>query len=184
MSGFAVQFNKNSFGLVPTQPTISGIMPGQKADALLLLGNHPNMLNPNPPTSSALDIAIKNNVDVFYFRMNVPFHILLSENGQLGKEEYLAMWKSIVEEHFRDIPALTTANPEAIQKKLQTFNYFYIARHKSASEEFLYFSGRFNDAIVLVELALGSGRCKACTKTKRVDLIPLVDQSIASILSR
>lgn len=184
MSQFAIQFNKNSFGLVPAQPQVAMLMPQQRADALLLLGTHPNMLNTAPPFSNVLQIAIKNNVDVFYFQVNIPIHVLLSENGQLGKEEYLAMWKGIVEERFRDIPTSVTANPELIQKKMQMNNFFYIARHKSASEDFLYFSAKLFDAIILVELALGSGRCKACTKTKKVEAIPLVDQSLTIILSR
>jgi AP-1 complex subunit beta-1 len=125
--------NNNSFALVPAQPTVATLLPQQKADTLLLLGTHPNMLNPNPPTSPVIQIALKNNIDVFYFQMNIPLHVLLGENGQLGKEEYLALWKGINEEHFKDIPASST-NPDVVQKKMQSNNYFYIARHKSASE--------------------------------------------------
>ena len=33
-----------------------------------------------------LQVAVKNNVDVFYFSMDVPMHVLFSEEGKMGKK--------------------------------------------------------------------------------------------------
>ena len=32
-----------------------------------------------------LQVAIKNNVDVFYFSCAVPYNVLFAEDGQMGK---------------------------------------------------------------------------------------------------
>ena len=32
-----------------------------------------------------LQVAIKNNVDVFYFSCVVPYNVLFAEDGQMGK---------------------------------------------------------------------------------------------------
>ena len=37
----------------------------------------------NPLTQ--LQVAIKNNVDVFYFSVDVPMHVLFTEDGTMGE---------------------------------------------------------------------------------------------------
>lgn len=41
-----------------------------------------------------------------------------------------------------------------------------------------------DNATFLLELSIGGGVCKACTKTKSVELLNLFEQSIASILAQ
>jgi len=191
ITGFAIQFNKNSFSLVPSQPQISVLMPGQTVDSSILLGFHPNQLSVNTPISNILQIAMKIAIGedkVVYFQTAIPLHILFVENGQLGREEYLNMWKAIQEEHFKDITALASNDLDVIQKKLEANRLFYIARRTVQQQEFLYFNAKIskNDTILslLVELQIGNGVCKVCTKTSSPDLIPLLEQSLASILAK
>lgn len=40
-------------------------------------------------------IAIKNNIDVFYFACVVPIHVFFSEDGNMEKKVFLATWKDI-----------------------------------------------------------------------------------------
>ena len=40
-------------------------------------------------------MAIKNNIDVFYFSATVPMHVLFTEDGEMDKKEFLASWKEI-----------------------------------------------------------------------------------------
>ena len=37
-----------------------------------------------------LQVAIKNNIDVFYFSCIVPMHVLFIEAGQMGRLHFLA----------------------------------------------------------------------------------------------
>lgn len=38
---------------------------------------------------------MKNNVDVFYFAILVPVHVLFTEDGALEKKVYLSTWSEI-----------------------------------------------------------------------------------------
>jgi AP-1 complex subunit beta-1 len=40
-------------------------------------------------------VALKNNVDVFYFACLVPMHVYLTEDGQMDRKVFLATWKDI-----------------------------------------------------------------------------------------
>lgn len=43
-------------------------------------------------------IAVKNNVDVFYFATMVPMQVLFVEDGEMEKRVFLATWKDIPSE--------------------------------------------------------------------------------------
>jgi len=184
MTGFALQFNKNSFGMTPAQPSIPVVMPGQSADCSLLLSSSPNLLNPTPPLSNFMQVAVKNNVGVYYFQIAMPLYVLFSESGKLEREEYLALWKNISQEHYSDVTQLAVADANVLQNKLQARNMFYIARRAVQGAEFLYFSSKVNDAVLLLELQLSGGSAKICVKTAREEMVPLFSQAVLLLLAK
>jgi len=187
MSDIALQFNKSSFGFAPgSQPNIQVIMPGQSADSQIPISLVSNMLSTGSPVSGILQVAVKNNQGVYYFQINVPIHVLFVESGQLARDDYLNMWKTIQEEHFKDISGLPTSDPEVLQKKLQASNVFYIAKRNVQSQDFLYFSVKLmNDMIVLLELAVtGPQTVKSCIRTKQPELVTMFESSLITLLSR
>ncbi|KAH3883522.1 hypothetical protein DPMN_007518 [Dreissena polymorpha] len=42
-----------------------------------------------------LQVAVKNNIDVFYLSTQVPLHVLFTEDGEMDKKVFLATWKDI-----------------------------------------------------------------------------------------
>ena len=42
-----------------------------------------------------MQVAIKNNIDVFYFACQVPMNVFFTEDGQMDKRVFLATWKDI-----------------------------------------------------------------------------------------
>jgi AP-1 complex subunit beta-1 len=42
-----------------------------------------------------MQVAIKNNIDVFYFACVVPMNVYFTEDGQMDKRVFLATWKDI-----------------------------------------------------------------------------------------
>jgi len=42
-----------------------------------------------------VQVAIKNNIDVFYFACLVPMNVFFTEDGQMDKRVFLATWKDI-----------------------------------------------------------------------------------------
>ncbi|KAJ8312347.1 hypothetical protein KUTeg_009720 [Tegillarca granosa] len=95
MSGFAIQFNKNSFGLQPAQPLAvqSPLHPNNSVNTSLQMNTMGPVQRMDPLTN--LQVAIKNSIDVFYFSAAVPLHVLFVEDGEMDKRVFLATWKDI-----------------------------------------------------------------------------------------
>src|SRR4051812_47001001 len=92
MGGFAIQFNKNSFGLGNAQPLTvqTPLHPNMSSDVSVQLSTTGVVQKMEPLTS--LQIAIKNNVDVFYLSCIAPMHCLCTEDGAMDKRVFLATW--------------------------------------------------------------------------------------------
>eukprot|EP00834_Sanchytrium_tribonematis_P006317 NODE_455_length_7230_cov_0.733277.p1 type:complete len:871 gc:universal NODE_455_length_7230_cov_0.733277:3698-1086(-) len=92
-SDFAIQFNKNSFGIVPAALLdINQVQPQQSATVDLPLTFHPeSMYQPTQPFPS-VQIAIKNNLGVYFGESKVPFTVATFE-PQLQAEK---LWDEIV----------------------------------------------------------------------------------------
>jgi hypothetical protein len=74
MSQFAIQFNVNSYGLVPAQLVVPTLAPNGTAVvhlALLKTGT-PQAMTP----ANLLQIAIKNNNGVYYFAAHIPLQFV------------------------------------------------------------------------------------------------------------
>ena len=94
MSGFGIQFNKNSFGVTPAQPlNVPAVPPNQSVDVSLPLNTSGAIQKMEPLTN--LQVAIKNSIDVFYFATIVPTHVYFGEDGNMEKKVFLATWKDI-----------------------------------------------------------------------------------------
>jgi hypothetical protein len=48
---------------------------------------------------SYFQVAIKNDLDVFYFAVIVPLHMFFDDNGQMDKRDFLQLWKEIPEQN-------------------------------------------------------------------------------------
>lgn len=42
-----------------------------------------------------LQIAVKNNIDIYYFAIIVPLNLYFDDNGQMDKRDFLQLWKDI-----------------------------------------------------------------------------------------
>jgi hypothetical protein len=160
MTGFAIQFNRNTFGLAPAAPlNLSSLAPQQTVHyPLPLVTNGPISQG---PASVAVQMAIKNNVDIHYFAPDAPLHVLFTEGGRLEKQQYLQMWRAIPEanEHTRDVALPGLLDVETLQRKLELNNLFFIARRRVNEQDVVYLSARLtNDVVILVEITLVPGQ--------------------------
>ncbi|XP_044740623.1 AP-2 complex subunit beta [Chrysoperla carnea] len=185
MSGFAIQLNKNSFGLCPNSPlNLGSLQPGQSLEASLPLNTSGAVLKMEPLTT--LQVAIKNNVDVFYFACQIPIQILFCEDGQLEKRVFLTTWK--------DIPAanevqytITDVNSVAdmIANKMTHNNIFTIAKRNVEGQDMLYQSLKLTNGIwVLLELKLTPGATTATLslKSRSAEVAAAIFQAYDSIV--
>lgn len=94
MSSFAIQFNKNSFGIAPAGPlNVGTLQPSQSLEYNLPLNTQGPVQKMEPLNN--LQVAVKNNVDVFYYACLIPLQVLFCEDGQLDKRFFLTTWKDI-----------------------------------------------------------------------------------------
>jgi len=168
MGGFAIQFNKNSFGLTPTQPlqVPTPLHPNGNAEASLVLNTLGPVQKMDPLTS--LQVAVKNNVDVFYFSCLVPIHVFCCEDGAMDKRLFLTTWKEIPSQNEIQFSIENvTFNVEQVSQKLQSNNIFTIARRNVEGQDMLYQSMKLTNNIwVLSELKIQPGNPKITLSLK------------------
>ncbi|XP_076066377.1 adaptor protein complex 1/2, beta subunit isoform X2 [Oratosquilla oratoria] len=159
MSGFAVQLNKNSFGLAPASPlnVPAPIGPNQSSEVTLALTSTGPVQRMEPLTN--LQVAIKNSIDVFYFATVVPMHMFFMEDGLMDKRVFLSTWKDIpaqneVQFSISDV----NMNADGISNKLQQSNIFTIAKRNVEGQDMLYQSIKLTNGIwILSELKVQPG---------------------------
>jgi len=161
MSDFAIQFNKNSFGLVPTQPlqVPSPLAAGQSHRTLLPLeagGGPTAKMNP----LMLLQVAVKNNVQVFYFTATVPINVLFVQ-ADMEKKVFLSTWKDIPGENEHQIPLLEgvtgTVTAAQASQALAANNVVTVAQRSIEGADMLYQTMKCTNGIwVLAELKIQS----------------------------
>ena len=123
LSGFALQYNKNSFGLVPSSPgALASVFPAQLAPGQSHTGLMPcTGSGPMADSKGLVQMAIKNNVKVFYFQDAVDVLNFLSPDGRLERSDFLNQWKSIAAEARTEVQGLSPAaeNVDAVCPKLE-----------------------------------------------------------------
>ncbi|XP_071849372.1 AP-1 complex subunit beta-1-like isoform X2 [Apostichopus japonicus] len=187
MSGFAIQLNKNSFGLVPMSPLniSSPLNANQQIDASLQLVISPTHMQRMDPLMN-LQVAIKNNIDVFYFSALIPMYLFCTPDGTMDKRYFLQSWKDIPSQNEAAF-VLTNINltTDAIQEKLAKNNIFTVAKRHVEGQDMLYQSMKLvNNVEILAELKVqpGNPTLNLAIKSKVVDVAASVHHSFLLIL--
>ncbi|XP_028852295.1 AP-1 complex subunit beta-1 isoform X2 [Denticeps clupeoides] len=159
MSDFAIQFNRNSFGLAPAGPlqVLTPLTPNQTIDVALPLSTVGPIMKMEPLTN--LQVAVKNNIDVFYFSCQYPISILFVEDGKMDRQVFLATWKDIPNDNEAQFQIKDChLNSDAATNKLQSSNIFTIAKRTVDGQDMLYQSIKLTNGIwILAELRVQAG---------------------------
>ncbi|KAJ8286105.1 hypothetical protein GJAV_G00034610 [Gymnothorax javanicus] len=159
MTDFAIQFNRNSFGLAPAGPlqVLTPLSPNQTIEVSLPLSTVGPVMKMEPLTN--LQVAVKNNIDVFYFSCQYPISILFVEDGKMERQVFLATWKDIPGDNEAQFQIKDChLNADAASGKLQSSNIFTIAKRSADGQDILYQSIKLTNGIwVLSELRVQPG---------------------------
>merc|ERR1740130_1465971 len=177
LSGFALQFNKNTFGVVPESPgklsevLPQQLMPGQSATGLVPLLATGQPAADTPP--GVIQVACKNNVKVFYFQDSMDVLLFLTSDARLDKNIFLEQWKSLTNENRTDAQGLSpqSENVEAVCPKMEADKVFFSSK-------------TLNNVAMLVELGFrpGTGTCSISIKSAQGLYMPLLAESLQKIL--
>ena len=133
-----------------------------------------------------LQVAIKNNIDVFYFAVVMPMNVFFAEDGQMDKRIFLSTWK--------DIPAANevqytinnvSLGADAVSAKMQQNNVFTIAKRNVEGQDMLYQSLKLVNGIwILSELKMqpGNPNLILAVKTRAPDVSGGVHTAFDAIL--
>ncbi|XP_054168452.1 AP-1 complex subunit beta-1-like [Oppia nitens] len=186
MGGFAIQFNKNSFGLMPAQhlQITTPLHPNISSDVSLQLNTMGGVQKMEPLTN--LQVAVKNNVDVFYFSCIVPTHVFCTDDGAMDKRVFLATWKDIPSQNeVQYVIENVMLNVDQVSQKLQSNNIFTIAKRNVEGQDMLYQSLKLTNNIwLLAELKVQPGNPKftLSLKSRAMDVAPAIFQVYQMIL--
>lgn len=171
MSGFAIQLNKNAFGLRPAVPMSMAqpISPGSSSRVTVPLtdGDEADLSK-----GFMLQTAIKFSPGgVVYFAIDITdsvCSILKRTNGPLTKPVYLETWRNIPDDSevkgSLEIASDALESMEWISKKLASGGIFTVAKRGHASSPVMYLSAVLagpNKFVILAELTMpiaGAGR--------------------------
>ncbi|KPI98814.1 AP-2 complex subunit beta [Papilio xuthus] len=185
MTGFAIQLNKNSFGVYPGGALSVGVVSaGGRSEAALPLAAAGPVQRMEPLNN--LQVAIKNNVDVFYFACLIPAHVLFTEDGQLDKRVFLTTWKEIpAANEVQHTLSNVVGNADSIAHKMTLNNVFTIAKRNVEGQDMLYQSLKLiNNIWVLLELKLQPGNPEATLslKSRTVEVATCIFQAYEAII--
>jgi hypothetical protein len=160
MNDFALQVNRNSFGLTPTQTlhVTSPLFPNQTVSTQLTLNTTGPMMKLDPLTN--LQIAIKNNIDVFYLNALVPIYVYFVNDGEMDKMTFVQTWQDIPEsnEVKHQLQNTNGLSIDDLQNKLRLNNIHTITRTIIEQKEMLYQTIKLTNGIfILVELKITPG---------------------------
>uniref|UniRef100_A0A7N6B3A4 AP complex subunit beta n=1 Tax=Anabas testudineus TaxID=64144 RepID=A0A7N6B3A4_ANATE len=159
MTDFAIQFNRNSFGLAPAGPlqVLTPLSPNQSIEVTLPLNTVGPVMKMEPLNN--LQVAVKNNIDVFYFSCQYPISMLFVEDGKMG--ECILGYLYYIVFCSDDCPST-----DAASNKLQGSNIFTIAKRTVEGQDMLYQSMKLTNGIwVLAELRVQTGNPNYTVRT-------------------
>uniref|UniRef100_A0A673W3Z8 AP complex subunit beta n=1 Tax=Salmo trutta TaxID=8032 RepID=A0A673W3Z8_SALTR len=152
MTDFAIQFNKNSFGVIPTTPLPihTPLMPSQSIEVSLPLNTIGPVMKMDPLNN--LQVAVKNNIDVFYFSGLIPLNIFFVEDGKMGTRLFTVNVETGV------LRVLFNEAANTVSGKLQNDNIYTIAKRNVEGQDMLYQSLKLTNGIwILAELRIQPG---------------------------
>lgn len=130
-------------------------------------------------------MAVKNNVDIFYFACLVHANALFTEDGQLDKRVFLTTWKEIpaANEVQYNLSGIN-GTADSLAAKMTINNIFTIAKRNVEGQDMLYQSLKLSNNIwVLLELKVQPHNPDATLslKSRSVEVAAMVFASYEAI---
>ena len=175
LDGLMIQFNKNSFGLLPGGSLqLPPLQPGTSAATTLPISVNVQGAAP-APARAALQVAIKcNQLGVSYFSDAIPLQSVLVEEGKLPYPNFQQMWQAAPPANSQtQVFQVLGVTPDSVVAKLEASGLFSVGKTAQAC----HFSGKLVlGALALIEVATQAGApaVQVTCKSQRVDLLPLI----------
>ncbi|TPX30432.1 hypothetical protein SmJEL517_g05988 [Synchytrium microbalum] len=175
---FAIQFNVNSFALTNAAPlVVPTISPNGVAEVSLALSATGNVQKMEPV--NLLQVAIKDNLGVFYFNAMVPLYALFGEDGaSVDTNAFSSQWADVT------VPSSSFALGgfaiSDVANKLRRGNIFVVG--PPSPSIFRAVAKLSNGALVVAEMTMQPTALSVTAKSRAPELLPLFQQTLDVIL--
>lgn len=173
-----IQINKNSFGLATSNNArVENIPVAESKEIVILLT--PNVLSSNTPPATPLflQVAIRTNVDIFYFNVPYDIFVVFVENFKMEKEVFKKKWQIIEEAKESILLAVSpiVITPDILIKRMKIFNVSLIARAGTDPEVYFFACLTTNNLVILSEVTVQPEKklVRLCIRTDSLAVIPL-----------
>jgi AP-1 complex subunit beta-1 len=186
MSGFAIQINKNPFGLAPKGALdVRPVAPGGSSDTTVGLVSG-QLLSGQPLTNPLyLQVAIKQDVDVFYFTVQHHLESVLTETSAMDQEAFRVKWQEWQGDRMASFTGVSNRSwsTDSMTEHLRHANLGFVAARQAAGEEKSYFSCTLvNQLAILVEVGVAGDNVRVVVRAQVPVLLPHMQQSMARLL--
>jgi len=194
MSGFAIQFNKNSFGIAPAgQLQLQEVAPGggTAQTTLTLQPNQAASLSGAPPAVPLfLEVAIKCNVDVFYLSVPYDLAIVLEADGPMAQAQFGNTWQQVpAERKVKAMGQMRQAVPfEMVIQRCKQYLMYMVHQREDQHAKYAYLSSSLsigaNKYTIYTELGIqhsGAG-VQLVVTSESPALIPVFQGYIGDVL--
>eukprot|EP00931_Biecheleriopsis_adriatica_P048103 TRINITY_DN27786_c0_g1_i1.p1 TRINITY_DN27786_c0_g1~~TRINITY_DN27786_c0_g1_i1.p1 ORF type:complete len:929 (+),score=191.37 TRINITY_DN27786_c0_g1_i1:41-2827(+) len=188
MTGWAIQMNKNPFGLAPAGPLeIPQVPPNGTERSMLTLVPNQLMSGTAPALPLYLEVAIKTNVDVFYFSVGYDLSAVLLDSGPVAKDAFQRTWQSVPQERKAMCQGAmgSQVSADMVIARMQQYYCYLVAQTQGNDMDTLYFScSTSNKLTVFCELSLqrsGPG-VRAVTCSDQPVMVPIFQSFLGELL--
>jgi hypothetical protein len=184
ISEFAIKFDKNSFGLVPTNAIEDfSLESGESKKIILDIDVNENNSNQAPGKPILINCALRTNLGVFVFQIPVMMSVLLVKQSKMvNVNEIRDLWKQIETESdmYHKVASLSEVltSPQAIKERLLDNNIVFMeeGRNENGSPCLYFIAKTTNNLTILIQLTFKNGDVTLCVKSKNSSMIPLAHQ--------
>lgn len=188
---FAIKFNKNSFGLQPSEPIPDfHLSPEDSKKVAIGIDVNENNSNKAPGTPITVDCALRTSLGIYVFSIPVMLSVLLAKQSTMvNVKDMRELWKQIETQSnmYYTVPnlSLKLTSPQLIKERLLDNNIVFLEEGRNEDgHPCLYFSAKTtNNLVILLQLTFKDGDCTLCVKSKVSQLVPLTQQAVSFILS-
>jgi len=180
-TNFALQYNKNSFGVVIAEPMSVNqpLQPNTTTEVKIKI-DLTGVVQKTSPLNK-LQVAIKNNAGVSFWECFMPVHIFFIPDGKMEMKVFVNTWKELPTAHEKNYTLDNWGDTNAATNKFKENSVFMITSRNIDGQELDYYSIQLTNKLwILVEVRSPQGQITI--KCKAVDICDLIFESLNGIL--
>lgn len=186
LSNFAVQVNKNTFGLKQAAAalTFSPVPPGAIGSGTVPMTFSDTHVSGSTDNCHRLQVAVKNTVSNAVMFFTVPISAaVVNTDARVPKEQFIPAWQSIPSE-TKFVAGAPGGNAD-VEQRLGAQQMYVVAKRRTKTGELWYYACSFAGGLpnVLVQVMVQDGSAYVSLKSSDAKLIPIVQTAIEQALA-